>query len=224
MTTLWEVAGLYGMVGVGCAAGVLLRRRGPGRWLDAALLLGFWPLHGPFLWLAKQDEGGGSRGKPPAPPRGPSSERERALLDALERAQGTPLASLLPEREAGRALARRLEDVASRVTEIDALLRQPDFSEDAALARQRGFEEAGDARSAAASAKRAHHIRHLKGLRDRYVRELYEVEELIAQLRIQAEVVRLSGAWGEDSRELAVELALRLEGLDAVLQAPELRV
>jgi hypothetical protein len=213
MSHLTALGLVYLLVGLGCAAAVLARGRGS--WLDAALLLLFWPLHGPFLLLSASPEpalAAPARAQPGAP-----GGHDAGLLDALRRAQGTPLAALLPDQETGRALAARLEQARRRVLEIDALLLQPAFSAQRALERQRELEQAGDRRAAQVAQGRVQHIERLKALRDRSQRELNEVGELIAQLRIQAEVVRLAGA-DEDTRDLIGELMHRIEGLDAVLE------
>lgn len=214
MSHLTALGLLYLLVGLGCAAAALARRRGS--WVDAALLLLIWPLHGPFLLLASAPEPPLDAPRRSQPATAPTEAPDAGLLDALERAQGTPLAALLPDRATGRALAARLEQARQRVQEIDALLRQPAFSAQAAQARQRELEQAGDHRAAQVAQGRAQHIARLQELRDRSQSELNEVGELIAQLRIQAEVVRLAGA-DEDTRDLIGELMHRIEGLDAVL-------
>ena len=48
---------------------------------------------------------------------------------------------------------------------------------------------------------------------------LSRTRDLVAQLRVQAEVVRLAGALEEDTRDLVAELLGRVEGLDAILEA-----
>src|SRR5256885_471674 len=64
---------------------------------------------------------------------------------------------------------------------------------------------------------RVQNIRRLRLLRDRFVRELDEVRELLAQLTTQAEVVRLAGVADDSAASLVRELVYRVEGLDQVL-------
>ncbi len=217
---LYELSLLYGLVGASVAVALLLVRHkaralSSGVWIDALLLLLFWPLHGPFLLLAGA---GSSEEELPMSDSSSEPSDKHGLLQALRRAEGTPLASLLPDAKTGSMLARRLDDARAKVDEIDALLLQPDFSEDAAHARHDELVEQGDRRAAAAAKGRMQHIQRLRSLRDRYERELNEVGGLIAHLRIQAAVVRLAGA-DDDTRDLIGELMHRIEGLDAVLDA-----
>ncbi len=200
---LASLALLYALVGLGCACVALARRR----FADALLLAALWPLVGPFLLLAQA----------PADLVAPD-QHEAAFLAALRRASGTPLASLLPDAATVRALADRLRVAAAKVTEIDALLARPDFDEAAAAARHAAL-AARDASETAlsAAAMRLQNIRRLRALQRRFTRELEEVGELLGQLTMQAEVVRLAGAPDASTAELVRELVCRVEGLDAVL-------
>jgi hypothetical protein len=199
---LLELSLLYAMVGAGAAA-ALLWRRGLPALADALLTLLFWPLYGPFLLAAEAPRALG---------------REAEFLAALKRADGTPLAALLPDQAAARALARRLRVAGAKVAEIDQLLDRPEFSEEAAR-RRLGEPKARGASDTAleAAQSRAQNIARLRGLRDRFARELDEVGELLAQLTTQAEVVRLAGATDAGATELVRELIARVEGFDAML-------
>jgi len=207
-----ELAVLYGVIGVGCATVVLVRRSlSWGSAVDAVLLLGFWPLYGPFLLARVTVE-----------PEGGQSDGEIAFLSALRRAQGTPLADLLPDRETVAALGRRLRVAAGKVAEIDQLLRQPELCERAARKRLAQLAARGASDNArATAAMRIQNIRRLRRLRDRFARELEEIEELLTQLRTQAEVVRLAGIPDREARELVAELVARVEGLDRMLDIDE---
>ena len=197
-----ELLLLYFLVGGGCAVAVWAKRADAGRAVDAALLAGFWPLYGPFLLL----------GNPPASAK---VEEEMEFLSALRRASQTPLGKLLPDETTARALAARLRIAAGKVDEIDRLLARREFSEDAALERVRELEaKAASSRAIATASNRVQNIRRLRGLRDRFARELDEVKELLAQLVTQAEVVRLAGEADAEARELVRELVCRVEGLD----------
>ncbi|HVJ22056.1 MAG TPA: hypothetical protein VM686_41910 [Polyangiaceae bacterium] len=185
---LLELAALYLLLGLGCGAVVLLRPAEPAkRWLDATLMVAFWPLCAPFLLSSARTPAAGK------------ASSEIAFLAALRRAAGTPLGALLPDEATARALGRRLRVAAGKLAEIEELLRRPEFDE------------------AGASGIRLQNIRRLKRLRDRFGRELCELEELLAQLTTQAEVVRLAGAADSETRDLVREILSRVEGLDAVL-------
>lgn len=182
-----ELLLVYGVVGVACAGTLLLAQRG--RILDAFLLLGFWPLYGPFLIM------------------GAISPVDEADL----------LGKLLPGDDAHRALNERLALAQGRVKEIDALLQRPDFSVEQTEVRQKRLLDAGDDRAAASARARLDNIHRLVALRTRFSRELTEVDELLAQLRVQSEVVRLAGRVDDGTRDLVNEIMCRVEGLDAIL-------
>lgn len=205
---LLQLLTLYLLVGGGCAAFVLVRApAGSPRAADAVLVAALWPLYGPFLVLGSDPPSGALRG-------------EVEFLVALRRAAATPLGKLLPDEATARALARRLRVAGGKVEEIDRLLTRPEFSESAALARSRELEAKGaSARALATAGNRIQNIRRLKGLRDRFARELDEVQELLAQLATQAEVVRLAGEPDAASRQLVRELVCRVEGLDEMFEA-----
>jgi len=193
----------YLAIGSVAAAFVLIRRRSP---VDAALMLGLWPMAGPLLL---SDGGAGA------------DRRERELLVALRRAAATPLGGILPDQATGRALARRLRDAAHRVREIDALLARPDFDASAARARAADLERRGGSACAVTTAGlRAQTLDRMRQLRQRYTAELDEVGEIIAQLVTQAELVRLSGSGDDTAAELVRELVARIEGLDSLLTEP----
>ncbi len=198
---LMELGFLYLLIGVGCGGALLVRSRE--RLADAVLLFLLWPLYGPFILMR--------------PDIGTSSGSDSQFLDALHRADGTPLSALLPDETTARALAARLAAASRKVAEIDGLLRQPDFSEEAAQSRANELEKSGDTFAASMAGTRVQHIRRLRALRDRFARELLEVGELLAQLRVQAELVRLAGAPDSGSRDLITLLLARVEGLGSIL-------
>jgi hypothetical protein len=207
---LFELTVLYVLVGLGCAVTLVMRgRRDP---TDLVLTALFWPLYAPFL-LSRPEAAAG-----PDPNEVPESRIETELLEALQRVRGTPLAELLPDPATGAALARRLRTATAKLAEIDGLLSRPDFSEVVAAERVRDLEAAGDIRAAAIARGRMSSVRRLRVLRDRFRRELNEVEELLAQLRIQAEVVRIAEGCDDGTRDLVAELLSRVEGLDELLE------
>ncbi|MBM4341755.1 MAG: hypothetical protein FJ100_00055 [Deltaproteobacteria bacterium] len=214
-----ELMVLYGLVGAGCAV-VMVQRSGtvpgPARWAtDAALLLLLWPLYGPLLFAQTRPV------VPIAPATGPAAD----LIAALRAAEGTALATLLPDAATARLLLDRLERAVARVRDIEALLHQPTF-DDAAAATRIAAMQAGAASATAirtAQLRRAN-IARLHAMRDRAARDIEEVHELIAQLQTQAELVRLAGAADADTAGLVRELVCRVEGLDGVLDEPEFTV
>lgn len=202
-----SLAILYTVIGVGCVAARLAWRARPrGRVSDSALLLGLWPLYGPFLLLSLQGDSAAG------------SDSEVSFLVALRKAGETPLGQVLPDQATARALAARLRVAAGKVDEIDALLTRPEFHEDDAIARRDALKARSASECAISTATmRVQNIRRLRALRDRFANELDEVGELLVQLTTQAEVVRLAGAPDDSVAELVRELVSRVEGLDEML-------
>jgi hypothetical protein len=195
---------IYGLTGIACALAAARVRASVG---DLALLLLLWPLYGPFL-LAAGAAGTG----------GPGS-RERELERALRQVTGTPLARLLPDRRAVRALGRALQAAATRVQEIDRLLARPEMSAEGTRAELEALEQAsGSAEARAALSLRAQSIRQLEEMRERFARRLAEVDALLAQLLTQVEVLRLGGASEAPGEELVGELLGRVEALGEMLE------
>jgi hypothetical protein len=199
---------LYALAGVACAFLVGARQRL--RLADLLLTVALWPLYGPFL-LAAAGRDPGEAGLPRA--------RERDLERALRRVAGTPLARLLPDRAAVRALSRSLGAAAVRVREIDALLGRPEMARPTAEAELQKLEEAsGSAEARAALVLRLQSIRQLEALRERFARRLAEVDALLSQLLTQVEVLRLGGAADAPGEELVGELVTRVEALGEMLE------
>jgi hypothetical protein len=202
---------LYILLGVGCVVALLVMRREQARILDLALLAIAWPLYAPFILARDMEEADFSAPRASAPSGG------QDLLDALRRAGGAPLAQLLPDVATGQRLAARLDVATRRVDEIDALLAQDQYSERLAVDRQRQLLASGDARAAAMVDSRLQIIRRLRKMREQFGKEINQISELLTQLRIQAEVVRIAGASDDDTRELVGELVARIQGLDELL-------
>ena len=202
---------LYILLGVGCVVALLVMRRGQARILDLALLAVAWPLYAPFILARDMEEADFSAPKAHEPSGG------QDLLDALRRAGGAPLAQLLPDVATGQRLAARLDVATRRVDAIDALLGQEQYSERLAVERQQQLLASGDARAAAMVDSRLQIIRRLRKMREQFGKEINQISELLTQLRIQAEVVRIAGASDDDTRELVGELVARIQGLDELL-------
>jgi hypothetical protein len=207
---LADLAVIHLLVGGGCAAAHIIGGRGR-RPVDALLLVLFWPLYGPLILLAAKEAEPAHDGRPAASP-------ATAFREALAKAAGTPLSVFLPGPAAAEALAGRLAGASERVAEIDALLTQPDLSEETARLRHETLLARGEARAAAAAAGRLENIRQLRALRERFAAELEEVHEMLLRLRIQAEVARLAGGSDRGTRELIEEVLGRIQGLDAILE------
>lgn len=213
--TLLHLSILYALAGLGGAAGLVARRGRATSPLDAALVALLWPLYGPFLLLQE------------APEAAPQATRARrgapaeAAFDARERAGGAPLAELLPDAQAGRRLERRLAQARRRVDEINALLDRTSYCVEDVRARQQHLRAQGDEASARMVGQRLQLIERLARMRERFAREITQISELLTQLELQAEVIRLSG--GDDpTQELVDELMIRVQSLDELLDEEEL--
>ena len=193
--TVIHFAALYAAIG----AAIAFAARHRSSLLDAALLVGLWPMYGPLVALA-------------------ADTRERELLAALRRAAATPLGAILPDQASARALARRLRDASARLRAIDGVLARPDF--DLGAARAQVVELTARAATACAigtAELRVQTIERVHTLRQRFAGDLDEVDQLIAQLVAQAELVRFAGV--EGSTDLVRELVARVEGLDQLMAA-----
>lgn len=202
---------LYGLIGVGCAVTLAARRGRSARMVDLGLLLGFWPLYAPFVLLADAQEP-----TPEVPARQPGDDGGD-LLDALRRAGGAPLASMLPDIETGRRLSQRLAKASDQVAEIDLLLARDAYREEAVRAQQEALRAAGDVRAADMIDSRLQIIRRLRVMRDRFASEIGEIRELLTLLQLQAELVRMAGDADSDTRDLLEQLVTRVQGLDELL-------
>ena len=201
-----------GYAGVGAVIALVAIARGRASAVDALLLLALWPLYAPVV------AGGGGEARDP---------REQALVDALRRAAGTPLAAGLPDEAGARALARRVRDGRARLAELDRVLARQDLDEAAAVARVAALEQGGAHAGAIATAqRRVHTIRRLRALRERFAGEIEQVDEVVTQLTAQLELVRFADTVDDTAAELAADLAARVESLDELLgnDLPDARV
>ena len=200
---LIEFSLLYALVGLGCSAGyIIILERRQTNLFDAGILILLWPLYGPFLIVQNTSS---------------VTESGDPFLDAIQRAQATPLASLLPGEETALELSKRLKAASDRVKEIRILLEQPDFSEEIARKRHTELLQQGNTTAAATAMSRIKSIKRLRDMGDRFEAELDEIRELLAKLRIQAEVVRIAGENDDGTRDLVQGLLNRIEGLDEVM-------
>ncbi len=215
--TLGQLSAFYALIGVGSTI-ALVTRRSPVSILDAVLLMLFWPLLGPYVLTNAPDAPARAGATRRAGADAGSDEAAGDLPDALRRAGGAPLSGLLPDVDSGRRLARKMSMAEARVGEIDALLGKERFDEERAVARQAELRAAGDEKAAAMIDGRVQIIRRLRAMRDQWSSEIQTIGELLTQLEIQAEVVRLSGMGDGDTRDLVEELVTRIQGLDDFLE------
>ncbi len=166
---------------------------------DAVLLVGLWPLWAP-LALASAAAAG--------------DLHERALFEALARAQASPLAGALPDAESARVLAARLREASVRLADLDDVLARPDFDPVRVQDRAHELTARGAMAAAATAHLRVRTLGQLRAVRERYRAELDEVHELIAQLVTQAELVRVQPSIAGASAELVRDLVAQIEGLD----------
>jgi hypothetical protein len=192
--TVVDLAVAYAGIGAFIALVAIAKRKASS--IDALLLLGIWPLYAPVLAAG-----------------GESDPRERALVDALRRATGTPAG--LPDEERARALVRRVRDGRARLAELDRVLARADLNAAAAMERVKALEEGGAHPGAIATAqRRVQTIRRMQALRERFAGEIEQVDEVIMQLTAQLELVRFAGTADESAADLAADLCSRVEALD----------
>lgn len=195
--TVVDLAVAYAGVGAVLALVAIVRWKATA--VDALAVLAVWPLYAPVIAAGSDDD----------------DPRAQALVDALRRAAGTPLAGALPDEAGARALVRRVRDGRARLAELDAVLARADLDEAAALARVAALERGGAHPGAIATAqRRVQTIRRMRALRDRFAGEIEQVDEVVTQLTAQLELVRFAGTADDTAAELAADLAARVESLD----------
>lgn len=186
------------LLAIGYAAiGVLFALRSARRgepWLDAALLALAWPLLLPL----------GHANKPALDPVGRAADEVRAALSSVEdAARGTPFATLLDAR-AGVRLKEELLRATQRVRAIDD-----------ELAREAG-------RGAASSATlhlRAASQASLRAIRERDLRAMCELAELLAALRARIVLARHAGSFSEGPEAMVTEVWSRIVGLGEAMES-----
>jgi len=114
----------------------------------------------------------------------------------------------------------RLEGLSAKVSALDQVLAQPDFHLPAAEARKAEHEAKGETRASARVQARIESILRLQERRAQLHENLAEARELMAQLRVQTELMRVSGGSEVDTSALVLELESRVQGLDGLLEDP----
>jgi hypothetical protein len=143
----------------------------------------------------------------------PGPRRKMPWLDVYERAQGTALEELLPDRPGVRSLERRLEAAAQRLIDLDRLLARPELSEEAAQEHRRMARRRRDQVAVRLIELRLRNLERLRLAREQLASDLEEIRELLVELRLQADVVRDAGWCGAGTRALVEELLARMERL-----------
>jgi hypothetical protein len=212
--SLRELVFAYFVVGAGCAAVVLWRRRdtAASRFASAAATVILWPLWAPF-----------ALGKPE--PKRASSDRdsgtvariERALGEAAEAAAGTPLGEIFSRPVAERILAE-VSRVATRIGEMRALVLHAGFNVILSAQRIQDLEARGAPERAVATARLQHEsFVRLDRLLAGDVQALDDLADLLEALRAQLLLARYSGSIAESAEAIVSEVWARLEGLGAVM-------
>jgi hypothetical protein len=210
--SLVDLALLYGVAGVGCAALVWRRTRGSPRrrMASAALALPLWPVWAPLALV------------PDPPRRTPATGRvariEAELAHALDAARGSPL-SILLSHEAADRIRREVRLAAARIDELDQVLALPGFDRTEADRRVDALTETGQPRALRTAVLHRDNVARLEALRDRHARVLEELGELVAALRSQLVLARYAGSSPEGVGGIVTELWARVESLGEVMDA-----
>ncbi|MBX3275988.1 MAG: hypothetical protein KF729_37395 [Sandaracinaceae bacterium] len=213
--SLVDLIVLYAIVGAGCAAVVYRRARGSTakRLGSAAIALPLWPIWGPIALL------------PDAAPRSRATDRaeriEAELAQAVAAAERSPFEVLLPKAAADRIRAE-VREALSRTAELDAVLEQPGFDRREAEARVVGLSAGGASKRALRTAVlHRDNVLRIEALRDKNVRALEELGELVGALRSQLVLARYAGSSPEGVGSIVTEMWARVESLGEVMEAQE---
>lgn len=213
--SLVDLAILYAVVGAGCAAVVYRRTRGPTarRLGSAAIALPLWPIWAPIALI------------PDAAPRSRATDRadriEAELAQAVQAAESSPFEVLLPHESAER-IRSEVRDALERIAELDAVLEQPGFDRRDAEERVRRLSAAGASKRALKTAVlHRDNVLRIEALRDRHVRALEELGELVGALRSQLVLARYAGSAPEGVGGIVSEMWARVESLGEVMDAQE---
>ena len=205
---LLDLVALYLIVGAGCSVVVYRKTRKLG---SAAIALPLWPIWAPVVLI------------PDAPPRSRASDRagriETELAQAVQAADGSPFEVLLP-REAADRIREEVRNALDRIAELDGVLAQPGFDLGAAEVRIGELTRAGAGKRALQTAVlHRDNVARIESLRDRYVRALEELGELVGALRSQLVLARYAGSSPEGVGSIVSEMWARVEGLGEVMEA-----
>lgn len=205
--SLLDLVVMYLLVGAGCAAVVYRRTRKLG---SAAIAFPLWPIWAPVALI------------PDAPPRSRATDRaariEAEVAEAALAAHGSPFEVLFP-REAADRIRSEVANALHRIAELDGVLQQPAFDFDAAEARVRELTRTGASNRALKTAVlHRDSIARIESLRDRHVRALEELSELVGALRSQLVLSRYTGSSPEGVGGIVSDMWARVEGLGEVME------
>lgn len=211
--SLVDLTLLYSIVGLGCAVVVYRKTHGPTkkRLASAAVAIPLWPIWVPIALI---DD---------APPRSRASDRaariETELTEAVRAAAGSPFEVLLP-RDAAEQIRAELDHALTRIAELDDVLAQPSLDIHAAEARVSELTQAGASRRAIRTAVlHRDNVARIQALRDKHVRAIEELAELVGALRSQLVLARYAGSSPEGVGGIVSEMWARVESLGEVMEA-----
>lgn len=209
---LLDLTVLYLVVGAGCAVVVYRRTSGSRRRraTSAAVTLPLWPLWAPIALM------------PDTPPRSEATGRaariEAELAQAERAAAGSPFEVLLTA-ESARRISDELRGALNRIAELDGVLAQPGFDLGEADARMSALTASGSRRALETAVLHRNNVARIHSLRDRQVRAIEELGELVGALRSQLVLARYAGSSPEGVGGIVTELWARVEGLSEAMDA-----
>ncbi|MCB9592957.1 MAG: hypothetical protein H6719_09520 [Sandaracinaceae bacterium] len=213
--SLVDLALLYTIVGAGCAAVVYRKSRGPVRRRlgSAAIALPLWPIWAPIALI------------PDAAPRSRATDRaariETELAQAVTAASDSPFEVLLSQ-EAAERIRTEVRDALQRIAELDEVLEQPGFDRREAEERVARLSDTGASKRALRTAVlHRDNVLRIEALRDKHVRALEELGELVGALRSQLVLARYAGSAPEGVGGIVSEMWARVESLGEVMDAHE---
>lgn len=184
-----------GYVVIGALIAVWARVRGE-RVLDAALLLLAWPLYLP-LWQSRART---DRAEDPA---ARAAERVREALESVEKAAAETAFAGLLDASAGLRLRQELARATQRVHAIDRELAQ---------------QQAGSLTSSATLHLRAESEASLRAIRDRDLRAMLELAELLGALRTRIVLAQHTGGSDAGPEGMVSEVWDRIVGLGEAME------
>ncbi len=204
---------LYGIIGVACAIGVLLRATGSRASVAASAVMAIplWPVWAPFALATP-------RRRQAAVQSAAVARIDRALAEAVEAVAGSQIADVFSPKVAAR-IAEEVTHVATRQGELAALSAKTGFDAAAAKERLRELEARGAPERVVATARmQLESLVRLDELRAADARALDELAELLEALRTQLVLARYAGSTAEGVGALVSEVWARLEGLGAAFE------
>jgi hypothetical protein len=207
---LLNLAVLYLLLGVVCALAIWRREEQRAPW-SALVAIPLWPLWAPVV-LADD-----ARAQP-APDAVAAARIAAALREGAQAADGTALAAMLNAASCQR-IARTVERVTARRTELNALLARPELELRAARARVERASHVGNVRGLAAARLQLANAERLHAMAQRDAEALEELADLTEALRTQLLMVRFAGSTAEGIGDIVNDLWSRLEALSDAMES-----